>query len=148
MLGGIFQQHETRKMGKTVKITQKTLIPATPAEIYDAYVDSEKQSAYTGSPATSDTRVGGKFTSWDGYITGKYLELEPGRKIVQEWTSTDFPEGAAPSRFEIVLKKAKGGTELTITHSGVPEEIAEDIDQGWKDYYWEPMKKYFENKKR
>jgi activator of HSP90 ATPase len=143
-----FPQHEARKMGKTVKIAQKTLIPATPAEVYDAYVDAEKQSVYTGSLATSDTRIGGEFTSWDGYITGKYLELEPGRKIVQEWTSSDFPKGATPSRFEIVLKKAKGGTELTMTHSGVPEEIAGDIEQGWKDYYWEPMKKYFKDKKR
>lgn len=132
---------------KKVKITQKTLIPATPKEVYDAYVDAEKQSEYTGSIATSDTKVGGEFTAWDGYITGRYLELEPGKKIVQEWTSSDFPEGVSPSRFEINLKETKGGTELTMNHSSVPEEIAEDISQGWKDYYWEPMKKYFKNKK-
>ncbi|MCX6648497.1 MAG: SRPBCC family protein [Candidatus Bathyarchaeota archaeon] len=135
-------------MAKTVKITQKTLIPATPGEVYDAYIDAEKQSKFTGSVATSDPRVGGEFTSWDGYITGKYLALEPGKKIVQEWTSSDFPEGVPPSRFEIVLREAKGGTELTMTHSGVPEEMAEDIGQGWKDYYWEPMKKYFKSRKR
>jgi activator of HSP90 ATPase len=136
-----------RTIVKKVKITQKTLIPATPKEVYDAYVDAEKQSEYTGSAATSDTRVGGEFTAWEGYITGKYLELEPGKKIVQEWTSSDFPEGAVPSRFEITLKEAKGGTELTMNHSGVPDEIADDIGQGWKDYYWEPMKKYFKNRK-
>ncbi len=134
-------------MAKTVKITQKVIIPATPIEVYEAYIDEEKQTEFTGSKATSDSRVGGEFTAWDGYITGKYLELEPGKKIVQEWTSTDFPEGAPPSRFEISLKEAKGGTELTMIHSGVPEDAAEDIDQGWKDYYWEPMKKYFKERK-
>jgi activator of HSP90 ATPase len=135
-------------MVKTVKITQKTLIPATPDEVYETYIDAEKQSEFTGSKATSNPKVGGEFTAWDGYITGKYVELEPGRRIVQEWTSSDFPEGTPPSRFEIILKETKSGTELTMIHSGVPEELAEDIGQGWKDYYWEPMKKYFKSQKR
>ncbi len=131
-----------------MKITQKTLIPATPDEVYETYIDAEKQSEFTGSKATSNPKVGGEFTAWDGYITGKYVELEPGRRIVQEWTSSDFPEGTPPSRFEIILKETKSGTELTMIHSGVPEELAEDIGQGWKDYYWEPMKKYFKSQKR
>jgi activator of HSP90 ATPase len=133
---------------KTIKITQKEIIPATPMEVYEAYIDEEKQTEFTGSKATSDPRVGGEFTAWDGYITGKYIELKPGKKIVQEWRSSDFPEGASPSLFEISLKDVKGGTELTMIHSGVPEEAAEDISKGWKDCYWEPMKKYFKARKR
>jgi activator of HSP90 ATPase len=133
---------------KTIKITQKEIIPATPMEVYEAYIDEEKQTEFTGSKATSDPRVGGEFTAWDGYIIGKYIELKPGMKIVQEWRSSDFPEGAPPSRFEIGLREVKGGTELTMIHSGVPEEVAEDIGQGWKDYYWVPMKKYFKARKK
>jgi activator of HSP90 ATPase len=133
---------------KTIKITQKEIIPATPMEVYEAYIDEEKQTEFTGSKATSDPRVGGEFTAWDGYIIGKYIELKPGMKIVQEWRSSDFPEGAPPSRFDIGLREVKGGTELTMIHSGVPEEVAEDIGQGWKDYYWVPMKKYFKARKK
>ena len=135
-------------MGKTVTIQHKTFIQATPREVYDAYIDAEKQSEFTDSIATSDPRVGGKFTAWDGYITGSYIELEPGTKIVQEWSSSDFPEGVPPSRLEIILKGVKDGTDLIMAHLGVPEELAEDIDQGWKDYYWEPMKEYFKSRKR
>jgi len=135
-------------MAKTVVIKQKEIIPATPMEVYEAYIEEEKQTEFTGSKATSDPRVGGEFTAWDGYITGKYIELKPGKKIVQEWRSSDFPEGTLPSRFEIGLRKVKGGTELTMVHSGVPEEVAEDIAQGWRDYYWEPMKRYFKARKR
>jgi activator of HSP90 ATPase len=134
-------------MVKTVKITQTIKLPATPMEVYEAYVDEEKQSEFTGSKATSDSRVGGEFTAWDGYISGKYLELVPGKKIVQEWKSTDFPDGTPPSHFVLVLKEDKVGTELTMIHSGVPEEVAKAIGQGWKDYYWEPMKKYFKGRK-
>jgi hypothetical protein len=28
-------------------------------------------------------------------------------------------------------------------HSKVPEEQADEYDQGWKDYYWTPLKEYF-----
>ena len=135
-------------MAKTVVIKQKEIIPATPMEVYEAYIEEEKQTEFTGSKATSDPRVGGEFTAWDGYITGKYIELKPGKKIVQEWRSSDFLEGTPPSRFEIGLRKVKGGTELTMVHSGVPEEVAEDIGQGWRDYYWVPMKRYFKARKR
>jgi hypothetical protein len=56
-----------------VKITQKVIIPATPMEVYEAYIDEEKQTEFTSSKATSDSKVGGEFTAWDGYITGKYI---------------------------------------------------------------------------
>ena len=133
-------------MAKTITITQKTTIPATPAEVYEAYTNAEKHAEFTGSPATSTPKVRGDFTAWDSFIKGKYIRLEPGKLIVQEWTSSDFPEEATPSRLEIIFREVKDGTELFMTHSGVPEEAAEDIAQGWKDYYWEPMKKYFRRK--
>jgi activator of HSP90 ATPase len=129
---------------KTIK--QKVIIPASPKEVYDAYVDPKKQGEFTGSKATGKAVVGGKFTAWDGYIFGKYLALEDGKRVVQEWTSTDFPEGAAPSKLELCFNKTAKGTELVMVHSGVPEEIADDADQGWIDWYWEPLKEYFSGK--
>ena len=81
---------------KVRTLKQKAVIPASPKEVYDAYVDPKKHSKFTGSKATGKAAVGGKFTAWDGYISGKYLELEDGKRVVQEWTSTDFPEGYRP----------------------------------------------------
>ena len=75
-------------------ITQKVIIPkVSPKQVYEAYVDPKKHSEFTDSKATGKPVVGGKFTAWDGYISGKFLELEEGKRVVQEWTSTDFPEG-------------------------------------------------------
>jgi hypothetical protein len=31
-----------------------------------------------------------------------------------------------------------------MVHSGVPAELADDVAEGWKEFYWEPLKKYFE----
>jgi activator of HSP90 ATPase len=79
---------------KTLK--QKVIIPAEPDQIYVAIIDGKKHSEFTGSKATSEPKVGGKFTAWDGYIFGKHLELEKGKKIVQEWSTTEWPKDYPP----------------------------------------------------
>ena len=125
-------------------IRQEEFIPASPGEVYDAYLDAGRHTAFTGSPATSDPRVGGKFTAWDQYIHGKYVTLEKDRRIVQQWITRDWPEGAPPSSLELRLEARDQGTHLTMIHSDVPETMMESLRQGWIDYYWEPMKSYFD----
>ena len=129
-------------------IKQKVIIPASPKEVYDAYTDPKKHSAFTESKATGKPVVGGKFTAWDGYIFGKYLELDDGKRVVQEWTSTDFPQGYGPSRLELCFNKVPKGTELLMVHSNVPEEIADEAADGWVEWYWDPLKKYFSEKSK
>ncbi|WXG44402.1 MAG: SRPBCC domain-containing protein [Promethearchaeati archaeon SRVP18_Atabeyarchaeia-1] len=124
-------------------IRDEVIIPAEPEEIYDAYVDPKKHSAFTGSKATGSGKVGGEFTAWDGYIFGKNLVLETGKRIVQEWMTTEWPEGYPASKLELTLKKVKGGTQLSMVHSNVPAEQADDYKQGWTDFYWKPLREYF-----
>ena len=128
---------------KVTTIRQKVLIPTEPDKVYEAFVDGKKHSAFTGSRATCDPKVGGKFTAWDGYISGKNLELEKGKKIVQEWITTEWPKGYPPSKLELSFEKAENGTEILMIHSGVPAEQAAEIEQGWTDFYWQPLKEYF-----
>lgn len=133
---------------KATTIKQKTLIPATPNEVYDAFMEAKKHSAFTGSKATSDPKVGGEFTAWDGYISGRNLELVKGKKIVQEWSTTDWPDKFPPSRLELTFKEAKRGTEISMIHSNVPAEQADDLAEGWNEFYWKPMKEYFTKRAR
>jgi len=77
---------------------------------------------------------------------GKNLELDPGKKIVQSWRSTDFPKDAEDSLLEISLAKSGRGTKLTLVHSGFPEDQTDSYKSGWKEFYFVPMKKYFGNK--
>ena len=128
---------------KVRTIKQKVVIPASPKEVYEAYVDPKKHSEFTGTKATGKPVVGGKFTAWDGYIFGKYLELDDGKRVVQEWTSTDFPKGSGPSRLELCFNEVPEGTELVMVQSNVPEEQADEAAEGWKEWYWNPLKEYF-----
>ena len=131
---------------KTTTIRQKEFIPAKPVEIYDAFLNDEKHSAFTGARATCDRRVGGKFTAWDGYISGKNVKLENGRRIVQEWKTTEWPKGYKPSILEVRLKPKGDGTEVQLVQTNVPTIQAKNYKKGWIDYYWLPLKKYFSKK--
>ena len=124
-------------------ITLTTTIPASPQAIYEAWLDSKKHGDMTGGDASIDGRVGGLFSAWGDYIEGTTRELVANQRIVQEWRTTEWPTGAAPSRLEISLDGSGGGTELTMTHSQVPTEQAEEYRQGWIDFYWTPMRAHF-----
>ena len=133
---------------KTTTIIQKVVIPASPVEVYDAFIDPRKHSEFTGSEATCDPTVGGKFTAWDGYISGRNLELEKGKRIVQEWVTAEWPKGYASSILELMFRRVKGGTQVRMVHSHVPVEQADDYRRGWIDNYWDLLKDYFQKRKR
>lgn len=125
-------------------ITQKTIINASPEEVYATLMTSKGHAAFTGEEATISPDIGGSFSAYANYITGRNIDLKPGRLIVQEWVAADWPDGST-SQVTFSLKPVDGGkkTEIAFTHTGVPSAFAKDIAQGWIDWYWEPMKKYF-----
>lgn len=130
-------------MPKSRTITQTVRIPAPPSKVYEALVKARLHAAFTGAEATGRAQVGGRFTAWDGYISGVHRELVPGQRIVQEWQTTEWPDGAPASRVEVTLSAVSGGTSLRIVHSGVPADQADALRQGWIDFYWTPLAAYF-----
>jgi activator of HSP90 ATPase len=131
---------------ETTTIEQTVWIPAKPVQVYDSFVNETKHAEFTGARATCEPIAGGKFTAWDGYITGINLELVRARRIVQEWQTTEWPQGYPPSRLEFTFREKDEGTEVTMFHSEVPSSQAKAYQQGWIDYYWTPLKEYFSKK--
>jgi activator of HSP90 ATPase len=129
-------------MSKSIR--QTVTFKASSHAVYEALMDSKKQTAFTGGEAKISRKVGGKFTIYGGDIEGENLELVPDRKIVQSWRYSDWPAGVF-SKATFNLAEADGKTKLTFTQNGVPDEHYEDIKQGWIDYYWLPMKEMLEN---
>ena len=97
----------------------------------------------TGGEAHIDPSVGGDYDAWDGYISGKTLELEPGRRIVQSWRTAEFATDEPDSRIEVVLEPSGTGTLLTIHHFTVPDGQLAYEESGWRENYFEPMRDYF-----
>jgi len=119
---------------------------ASPTEIYEAFLDSRKHSAMTGAGASVDPNIGGEFTAWDGYISGTTIALEPRHRITQKWRTTDFPADASDSLLEIILEETPTGTKVTLKQTDIPDGQAEQYKDGWRKFYFEPMKAYFKKK--
>ncbi len=139
------QQPSAHREKKTITTTihQRQFISATPEEIYDAYLDEQKHAQFTGAVASCQRFVGGMFSAWNGYITAKNVALENGRRIVQEWQTSEWPDGYGPSLLEFTFQRKKNGTEVRIRQSNVPREQARYYQKGWTDFYWNPMKRFF-----
>ncbi|MBS4028412.1 MAG: SRPBCC domain-containing protein [Ignavibacteriales bacterium] len=128
-------------MPKTIR--QTVTFNASPNEVFELLMDSKKHSKFSGEKATISRKIGGKFSAYDGYCFGTNLELVQDKKIVQTWQTTGWKESEI-SRVTFVFTKVNEGTRLTFTHSGVPDYDFASIKEGWKEFYWEPMKRALE----
>jgi len=120
------------------------VIPAAPQAIYDAWLDSQGHAGMTGGqPASCSAGVGGAFTVWNGFISGKNLALEPGKRIVQSWRTTRFTPADPDSEIEVLLEPVASGTRVTVNHRHVPDGHTSYRDGGWQRSYFDTMKAYF-----
>jgi len=126
----------------TMEFTLKVNINASPEKIYKSWLSSVGHTNMTGGEAIISDKVGDKFSAWDGYIEGQNIELEPHRRIIQSWRTSQFEEDEEDSLLEIILNESDGQTELTLVHSNVPESGAHYI-KGWDVHYFQPMKIHF-----
>ena len=125
-----------------MEIKQQIEVSATPVEIYDTLMSSEKFAAFTDAAAEIDASEGGMFSCFDGQITGTQLENIAGELIVQSWRVSFWPEGVL-STVRIELSASKDGTTLNLTHSDFPANMLEHLEPGWHHKYWDPLKAYF-----
>ena len=124
---------------KTRTVRQSVTVKAGPHRIYETLLDSRKHAKLTGAKAKIGRKAGEKFTAFDGQIKGYTLETFPNRKIVQLWRAEHWPNGHY-SMATFSLKKVKSGTRLTLLQTDVPNNDYKDICQGWREFYWMPMK--------
>ena len=102
---------------------------------------SAMQSMHLGDKPTEISRdVGGAFTLFGGYITGRHIELVPAERIVQAWRTGGWDPGVySIAKFELVEQGS--GTRIVFDHTGFPKGAAEVLASGWKAHYWEPLAK-------
>jgi uncharacterized protein YndB with AHSA1/START domain len=129
-------------MTKTIR--QTVTINADPKRVFAALIDEKHHAGFTGEKAVISKKVGGAFTCYGGYLTGINLDLVASKRIVQAWRSKDWP----PGMFSIVtfaLSRAAGGrTKLAFTQVGLPAGDVKGKSEGWRNFYWKPLKAYLE----
>ena len=122
------------------------LIPATPEEIFDAWLDSRGHGEMTGSPAKASPEPSAEFEAWNGYIRSRNVALDRPTRIVQSWRTSNFDASDPDSQIEVLLEAKQGATQVTIRHTGLPAHGSR-YETGWPEHYFEPMKAYFSRSK-
>ena len=127
----------------TTTIRQTVIFSASPEQVYEVLMDSEKHESLSGEKANISREVGGAFEAWGEHISGFNLVLQPGRRIVQAWRAHDW----WTDHYSIVtfdLRTLDGGTELRFTQIGVPPHRFDGHSRGWTETYWQPMQELFD----
>ncbi len=114
---------------------------AAPEDVYNALVNPVMIEIWTGEPAVMSEEPGSAFSMWDGSITGRNLEFEKNRRIVQEW---DFEGEETPSVVTLLLHPSGKNTSLEIRHTHIPDDSYENISEGWQEDYLGGLKQLFE----
>lgn len=127
----------------SVTIVRK--IKAPPAKVYAALTEPKLMMRWWGVDAgltlsaAADVRPGGRFSvvfrllNGDEYNpTGVYQEVIPERKLVFTWEAPGMPERTSLVTFLLVA--LDGGTELTLIHEQLPEEVRKGHEGGWKGF--------------
>ncbi|MBD1423851.1 SRPBCC domain-containing protein [Sphingobacterium chuzhouense] len=117
------------------------IVSAPPEDIYKALTTEITIRLWTGDEVEIDPQEGGEFSMWDGAITGKFIQLDPYKKIVQQWY---FGEQEEPSIVTIKLHEDKRGTSFELYHANIPDEAYDDIVEGWNDTYMASLIEFYE----
>ena len=117
------------------------IITALSEDLYRALTTEITIRLWTGDLVEIDPQVGGEFSMWDGAIQGKFLEMEPYSKIVQQWY---FGEQEEESIVTFKLHEHKKGTSLEVKHTNIPDEDYDDIVEGWNETYVASLIDFYE----
>lgn len=118
----------------------------TPKAVYETYMDAKKHAIIAGGPAKITRKEGAKYSVFEGYATGKNLQLIPNSLIVQTWRASDWNKDDEDSVFIIQLEAKGKDTIVNMFHLNVPDKQAEALDGGWHTFYWKPMKDFLAGK--
>lgn len=76
---------------KTISLTEKFSCRAK--DLYEILMDENRWKGFSQSNTKISREVGGDISFFDGSVTGKNLELQEGKLIVQKWRFGSWPDG-------------------------------------------------------
>jgi uncharacterized protein YndB with AHSA1/START domain len=121
-------------------IRQHHFIKATPEEVFTAITNPFTIELWSGYPAQMEAREGTEFSIFEGDISGRNIKISENKELVQEWYFGDRQE---ESIVTISLKPHQSGTKVSLEHTNVPDEEAEEFEEGWNVTYWGAIKEFF-----
>ncbi len=116
-------------------------INAEAEDVYACLTNPFTIELWSDMPAKMEAKAGTEFEMFEGDITGKILELDPNKKVVQQWYFGDQKE---PSIVTFKIHPDKMKVSLELRHTNIPDETYDEITEGWKKYFLGRIKEFLE----
>jgi len=128
---------------KADAFTVRHTFPAPPERVFAAMTDPAEIKAWSGQTGTVEARIGGHAEFFDGWVKGTVLAYEAGKRVAFTWLPSEWPAGSKASIVMCTFTKARGGSRLTLEHTGFPTgEEAKSHKEGWKEHFFDPLAAY------
>jgi ketosteroid isomerase-like protein/uncharacterized protein YndB with AHSA1/START domain len=136
--------HTLRLAMAVCTITQDAFFAARAADVFQIFVDARTHSLMSGGErAEIDARVGGRFSVFNGAVTGAFREIAADRRLAMSWRDCDWQDDHFADLQLLFLPLSDGrGSHLQLTLGNVPEHKARQTADAWREYYWVPIAEY------
>jgi uncharacterized protein YndB with AHSA1/START domain len=116
--------------------THEMTIEAPAATVWELLTTAEGLVRWVGPEATAVAEPGGalRWIHPDGAtVVGRFVELEPPRRLVFTYGWEDGRMGVAPGSTTVVIEltEREGVTTLRLEHHGLPPAVVDDHERGW-----------------
>ena len=143
-LGGVGSRRSTAGM-RDVRV--KSRLAATPADVFDAWLDVEMARRWLFATASQqvarldiDARIGGRFRGLDVRdgssveFGGRYLEIVPSRRLTFTLTLPESP--AVDTRVSVSIAELRSGSSIALLHEYVPQALAAGLKMRWTGMFY------------
>jgi len=116
-------------------------IKAEAQDVYACLTNQFTIELWSGYPAKIEPKGNTEFELWGGDISGKILNIEPEKLIVQQWY---FDGQDAESIVTIKLHESKKDVSVELHHTGIPDEVFDEFVTGWEEHFFGAIKTFLE----
>ncbi|KAI5306529.1 hypothetical protein KEM56_000426 [Ascosphaera pollenicola] len=130
----------------TTTVTATDEFKTTAEEMYITFTDPQRIAAFTRAPPRvfEGAQVGGKFSLFDGNVSGEYTSLTPHSEIKQKWRLAQWPAGHyADLTIGFDQNDIDRVTSMRCEFKGVPVGQEDVVKRNWEGYYVRSIKATF-----
>lgn len=132
---------------ETTTLLVSVSLDAAPDAVFRTLTDSTLHSAFTGSRSEIDASPGGRFSYFDGAITGAFEAVDPPHRLVQTLRAGSWPPDSIATVTSTLASAASGArTQVTVVEAGFPSGHRDDVVAGWSGY-WDALEQFLRNRK-
>ncbi|MCU0453395.1 MAG: SRPBCC domain-containing protein [Bacteroidetes bacterium] len=119
----------------------RTVVDASPAEVFRSLTDARRLRAWSGQAGRVPKRIGGTFSWFDGWATGRVLAYEEGKRLAMTWSVSTWSKETQASIVRIDLTGTTKRTTVRIRHTGLPNvKESASHKQGWEEFVFGPLR--------